>query len=233
MSQKNIKCLAIIPAYNEQETVGMVVDKIFRELPGATVLVVNDCSTDDTSIVARQAGALVIDLPQNLGIGGAMQTGYIYAFVNDFDIAFQIDADGQHPPEELHKLLLPLLSNEADMILGSRYVEKTRYESTFSRRLGMVILSFLISIFARQKIMDTTSGFRGINRNIIKIFAKEYSTDYPEVDALVLIKKNGFRIKEISVEMKQRLGGQSSITPIKSAYYMIKVSLSLLIRSLR
>jgi glycosyltransferase involved in cell wall biosynthesis len=233
MNRVGPRILIIIPAYNEEKSIGVVVKSILCNCPGVTVLVVDDGSMDYTALQAKAAGAKVISLPQNLGIGGAMQTGYLYAFYNDFDIAIQIDADGQHKSEELSKLLEPLKNNEADLVLGSRYIEKTTFKSTLGRRIGMVVLSTLVSVLARQRIYDTTSGFRGVNAKVIKLFAKEYSTDYPEVDSLVLVRKNGLRIKEVPVEMEQRLAGKSSITPMKSAYYMTKVSLALFIRSMR
>lgn len=233
MCHSNLKSLIIIPAYNEEDSIGDIVKRILTNYPSFTVVVVDDGSSDNTAKIARMAGAKVVSLPQNLGIGGAVQTGYLYAFYHGYDIAVQIDADGQHKPEELPKILKPLIENEVDLVLGSRYVEKTEYKSTFSRRTGMIVLSTLVSLIAKQMIKDTTSGFRAVNRKVIELFAREYSTDYPEVDSLVVIKKHGMKIKEVSVEMDQRIAGQSSITMLRSAYYMIKVSLALFIRVLR
>ncbi len=227
------RTLVIIPAFNEEGSIGFVVSRVQRCCPAVTILVVDDGSMDNTAANAKQAGAEVISLPHNLGIGGAMQTGYLYAYYNDFKIAVQIDADGQHKPEELAKLLKPLENNEADLVLGSRFIEKTNFKSTLGRRVGIVILSTLVSLLARQKVYDTTSGFRAVNSKVIKLFAREYSTDYPEVDSLILIRKNHLRIKEVAVKMEQRMSGKSSITPVKSAYYMTKVSLALFIRSMR
>lgn len=233
MNFNDLKVAIIIPAYNEENSIGAVVRTIHSLHPNFTVLVINDGSADRTAAVATAAGANVITLPQNLGIGGAVQTGYIYAHRHGYDIAVQVDADGQHKPEELEKVLAPLVQGEADLVLGSRFVEKTSYQSSLSRRTGIVILSGLVSFFARQPLKDVTSGFRAINRRTIEMFAKDYSTDYPEVDSLVLVKKKGFRIKEVSVEMEQRVAGTSSITMIKSGYYMIKVTLSILMKSFR
>ncbi|WP_307167973.1 glycosyltransferase family 2 protein [Carboxydocella sp. ULO1] len=227
------KTIVIIPAYNEEKSIGIVVKKILKIYPEFTILVIDDGSNDNTADIAFQAGAKVIRLPQNLGIGGAVQTGYLYALYNKYEIAIQIDADGQHKPEELHKILKPIVEKEADLVIGSRYVKKTQYKSTFSRRVGMIILSALVSLITKQVFKDTTSGFRAANRKVIKLFAKEYSTDYPEVDSLVVAKMYGLNIKEVSVEMEQRIAGSSSITPLRSVYYMIKVSLSLLVRAIR
>jgi glycosyltransferase involved in cell wall biosynthesis len=225
--------LVIVPAYNEEQSIFNVVKGIKQNISEATVLVINDGSQDDTEINAKRAGAVVINLPNNLGIGGAVQTGYMYALRKNFEFAIQVDADGQHNHEEISKLLFPLENNESDLVLGSRFVKKTNYKGAVSRRIGIVFLSMLVSLLCRQKILDVTSGFRAVNRKCIKIFAEKYSTDYPEVDSLVLIKKKGLRIKELSVKMETRAYGQSSITSLKSVYYMIKVTLTLLMKKLQ
>lgn len=227
------KVLVIIPAYNEEKSVAQVIRKIHNSVPEADILVVNDGSTDATSQVARQAGAQVVDLPFNLGIGGGMQTGYLYAYRKGYHVAVQIDADGQHNPADLPKLLEQLEKGEADLILGSRYVEKTQYRSTWTRRLGMIILSGMVSLIIGKPVHDTTSGYRVVNRDVMRLFAYNYPIDYPEVEALVLVHQHGFRIREIPVEMRERQAGRSSITPLKSAYYMIKVGLALFMNVLR
>jgi glycosyltransferase involved in cell wall biosynthesis len=228
-----LKVCIIIPAYNEERSIFHVIREILQLHPDFTVLVVNDGSSDRTEQVAKSAGADVITLPQNLGIGGAVQTGYRYAAARGYDIAVQVDADGQHKPEELDKILEPIRQDEADMVLGSRFVEQTGYRSSAGRRTGIIILSSLVTLFARQPLKDVTSGFRAINRKVIKMFAEDYSTDYPEVDSLILVKKEKFRIREVPVEMEQRQTGSSSITSLKSVYYMIKVSLSIMMKSFR
>ncbi|MFZ5986086.1 MAG: glycosyltransferase family 2 protein [Bacillota bacterium] len=228
-----MKILTIIPAYNEEKTIGNVVRRISIHAPQADILVVNDGSKDNTSERAREAGATVIELPYNLGIGGAMQTGYIYARDNDYDVAIQVDADGQHDPSFINDLLEPILSNTADVVLGSRYVSKTCYRSAVFRRMGMIFFSFLVSILINQKLKDTTSGFRAVNKKVISFFANCYPVDYPEVDVLVKLKRNNFKITELAVQMFERQGGKSSITTLRSLYYMIKVSLSLVIGTLR
>lgn len=230
---KDPKILIIIPAYNEENSIQDVVRELLAVPANLTVLVVNDGSADHTAEQADLAGAEVISLAYNLGIGGAVQTGYIYAERHHYDIAVQVDADGQHKPRELSRLLQPIFCGTADMVLGSRFVTRTQYRSSFSRRLGIIVLSGLVSIMNRQRIYDVTSGFRAVNHKGIALFARDYSTDFPEVDSLVLFKHHGLRIQEISVEMEPRLTGRSSITKLKSLYYMLKVSLTLLMRMIR
>lgn len=233
MISETLKVCIIIPAYNEEKSIPQVIRRIYRSHPDFTVVVINDGSTDRTAAVAEEAGADVISLPQNLGIGGAVQTGYLYCARHGFDIAVQVDADGQHKPEELDKIIAPIVEDQADMVLGSRWVEKTGYRSTAGRRAGILILASLVSLISRQTVTDPTSGFRAINRKAIELFAEDYSTDYPEVDSLVLLTKSGLRIREVPVEMDQRQAGRSSITSIKSIYYMIKVTLSIMMKSFR
>lgn len=228
-----MKILTIIPAYNEEASIGTVIRRIQAAMPEADIVVVNDGSRDGTAKVAAGAGAAVIELPFNLGIGGAMQTGYIYARDNGYDIAVQVDGDGQHDPAYIKDLMIPVAGNSADMAIGSRYISKTDYRSSFLRRTGMVFFSTLVGLLTGQTVKDTTSGFRVVNRKVIGYFADHYPTDYPEVDVLVRLHKKRFRIVEMPVEMKERQGGKSSITPIRSIYYMIKVSLSLLIGSIK
>lgn len=227
-----MKVLVIIPAYNEEKSVPGVIREI-RQKPGIDVLVVNDGSKDDTSRVARGAGAIVVDLPFNLGIGGAVQTGYLYAFKNGYDVAVQVDADGQHNPADLERIIAPVIKGEADMVLGSRYVEKTDYKAPFARRMGMVVFSTVVSMINRQPIKDTTSGYRAVSKKVIAYFVDNYPTDYPEVEALILLKKAGFRIREIPVTMAERAHGESSITPLRSVYYMVKVLLAIFMNVIR
>ncbi|HOM03505.1 MAG TPA: glycosyltransferase family 2 protein [Acetivibrio sp.] len=228
-----MKILVIIPAYNEEATIKNVIQRISLKMPQADVLVVNDGSKDNTSLEAKRTGAKVIDLPYNLGIGGAMQTGYIYAKENNYDIAVQVDGDGQHDPSYIKDLIEPIISNSADVVVGSRYISKTNYKSSVFRRMGMIFFSFLVSILTNQKFKDTTSGFRAVNKDVINYFSNHYPVDYPEVDVLVRLKKRNFRIAELPVEMHERQGGKSSITTFRSLYYMFKVSLALIIGTLR
>lgn len=224
--------LVIIPAYNEAATIQNVIKSI-QKATKYDILVIDDGSKDNTAQLAIDTGVKVITLPFNLGIGGAMQTGYMFAKYNNYDIAIQFDADGQHNPLFLEALVDNLLNSDVDMVIGSRYLAKTSYKSCFSRRLGMIIFTFLILLLTRQRINDTTSGFRAVNKSLIEYFSCKYPIDYPEVDVLVRLYKKGFKVKEVSVIMNERQGGKSSITLIKSFYYMIKVSLSLLINYIR
>ncbi len=231
---KNKKLLIIIPAYNEEGAIEKVTDSIKKHLPMADILVVNDCSTDRTGeIVAAIPGVNLINLPINLGIGGAMQTGYKYAYENGYDYAMQTDGDGQHDPAEAAKLIKEIEKEKADMVIGSRFLEKTNYEQSFLRRLGIIIFEFLIKILIHQKVTDATSGFRIANKKIIKKFAEYYPSDYPEPEVLVYLDNAGLKFKEIPAEMVHREHGKSSITSFKSAYYMIKVIYSLLISKIR
>lgn len=230
----DLKILIIIPAYNEEASVSRVISRVKAEIPGADILLVNDGSTDNTSSIARShSGVMVVDLPFNLGIGGAMQTGYIYAYRNGYDIAVQIDADGQHDPAFVHQLMSPILKGDCDMTIGSRYVTLSSYKSSIGRRLGILFFSFLVSFITRQRVKDTTSGFRAVSARVIELFANQYPADYPEVDVLVRLYRNGFKFREIPVEMNKRQGGTSSITPVRSVYYMVKVSLALLVNLVR
>lgn len=224
-----MKCLIIIPAYNEEKNIYNVVTSIRNNNIFADVLVINDGSKDNTYLEAKRAGAEVIDLSENLGIGGAVQTGYIYALKKDYDIAIQIDGDGQHDPRDLENLIKQMKDGGFDMVIGSRFVEKTNYKPSRFRSIGIRYFSKLVSILCRSSYYDTTSGYRLINKKGIRLFEKYYPKDYPEVETIVYACKNGLDVKEISVSMRQRNEGRSSITPLKSVYYLIKVTMNTLI----
>ncbi|GIO86455.1 glycosyl transferase family 2 [Paenibacillus faecis] len=226
-----MKTLIIIPAYNEEGSIAGVIQDIHRHAPEADVIVVNDGSTDRTAELAAAAGAKVLTLPYNVGIGGGMQTGYLYAQRMGYDIAVQMDADGQHPAEELPKLIAK--AREADLVIGSRYVETTSYRSSRMRRAGMVFFSGLVSLVTGQRFTDTTSGFRAAGRKVIELYAAYYPIDYPEVESIVYLKRKGCRITEVATEMHHRKAGKSSITPWKSVYYMVKVTLAVLMNAIR
>jgi glycosyltransferase involved in cell wall biosynthesis len=229
-----MKTVVIIPAYNEENSIRQVIASIKHIVPEADIVVINDGSLDRTGEIARGTGhATVIDLPVNLGIGGAMQTGYLYAHRNGYGLAVQMDADGQHDPAELHKIIQPILEGAADCCIGSRFLEKTEYRSGISRRLGIWFFSWMIHWMIGKTFTDPTSGFRAVNREVIAEFAEYYPEDYTEVEAIVLLDRQSFRVSEVSVLMHARQAGQSSITPIKSLYYMIKVSLAVLITRIR
>jgi glycosyltransferase involved in cell wall biosynthesis len=221
--------IAVVPAFNEEGNVGRVIEEIRAFDPGFEIVVVDDGSTDRTSEVAAQHGAKVLRLPFNLGIGGAVQTGYHYALERGFQLAVQIDGDGQHDPSQLGKLLAPLLADEADLVVGSRFAEGGKYAAGRSRRLGIRLFAALVSALCRQHLTDTTSGFRAVNRKGICLFAADYPHDYPEVEAIVMAVRQRLRLREVAVSMRVREAGHSSITPLRSAYYVIKVTLAVLI----
>ena len=219
----------IIPAFNEEGSIGKVVEEVKTYLPEIEALVVNDGSTDLTSEIAKVKGAIVLDLPFNLGIGGAMQAGYKYAYEKGYDIAIQVDGDGQHDPREIPKLLHVLEKEEADVVNGSRFVGDSEYKASVMRRLGILILSKAISMIVGEKITDPTSGFRAANRRAIQLFSFSYPQDYPEPEAMVLLHQCGLVMKEVPVRINQRYSGESSITKIRSIYYMVKVLLAIFV----
>lgn len=225
-----MKTLIIIPAYNEEQNIRKVVDNIIKNFPQYDYIVINDGSTDQTAEICKNAGYSYINLPINLGIGGAVQTGYRYAYENNYDIAIQIDGDGQHNIAFAEKMIEILEKNQADVVIGSRFLEKEGFQSTGSRRTGIKILSILIRLCTATKVNDVTSGYRAVNKEFIEQYCKDYPNDYPEPEAIVAAVVNGGRIEEIPVIMEERQGGVSSIKFWNSIYYMIKVTLAILIR---
>lgn len=223
-----MKILVIIPAYNEEGNIENVIKDLRENCPEADYLVVNDCSTDSTETVLEGMGANHVRLPINLGIGGAVQTGFRYAFENGYDYAVQFDGDGQHDATYISAILRPLVDGEADMSVGSRFVESEGFQSTAMRRFGINFLSRLIKTLCGVEVKDVTSGMRAFNSKLIALFAREYAQDYPEPEAVLSAGIHGARIVEIPVRMRERQSGKSSISPMKSAYYMIKVTLALL-----
>lgn len=224
-----MRLLAIVPCYNEAATVADVVRGVKAAHPDADVLVVDDGSTDETAENAAGVGAAVLELPYNMGIGAAMQSGYLFALEGGYDVAVQVDGDGQHDPEELHKILAPVLAGEADMVVGSRFIGGEGFKSTPMRRLGIALFSGVLSLLTGDPVSDPTSGFRAAGKKAIRLFAGEYPEDYPEVESLFLAHLAGLRLREIPVVMKPRGGGRSSITPVRSVYYMVKVMMVLFI----
>ena len=225
----NKKCIILIAAYNESESIEKVVDDLFKNHPDFDYVVINDGSTDNTAEILERRGYNYIDLSQNLGIGGAIQTGYKYALENDYDIAIQLDGDGQHDSAYLNDLVKPIIEDKADYVIGSRFLEKEGFQSSAMRRLGIRFLSLLIGVLCFKKVYDVTSGFRAVNRDCIRDFAGYYPSDYPEPEAIVDAAMRRRRILEIPVVMKERMGGKSSINLIRSVYYMLKVSLDIVI----
>jgi glycosyltransferase involved in cell wall biosynthesis len=226
----DLRRVAIVPAYNESGNVGRVVDELVAFDPGLDVVVVDDGSVDDTSRVAREHGARVLRLPFNLGIGGAVQTGFRYAFEQNYDIAVRVDGDGQHDPSQLGAVLAPVLAGDADIAIGSRFAGPSDgYRSSRSRRVGIRLLAWVVSRIIRRRVTDTTSGFQALNRNGIALFARDYPHDYPEVEATVMVFRHRLRAVEVPVSMRERAAGRSSITTLRSIYYMIKVLLAIFV----
>ncbi len=224
-----LRRIAIVPALNEEEAVGRVIDELRAFDPGFDIVVVDDGSTDRTAGIAADRGAHVLRLPFNLGIGGAVQTGYRYAFEHGYDIAVQVDGDGQHDPAQLPAILGPVVAGEADLCVGSRFASGTGYQSSFTRRMGIRLFAWVVSAVVRQKVTDTTSGFRAVNRKGIALFAADYPHDYPEVEATIMCVKHKLRLHEVPVAMRERAGGASSITALRSIYYMTKVLLAIFV----
>lgn len=228
-----MKKLIIIPAYNEQESIKKTVEDIIKNAPEFDYIVINDCSTDRTKEICETEKFNVVHLPVNLGIGGAVQTGYLYAARNGYDIAVQVDGDGQHDPKFLSKMAEFIEAEHADMVIGSRFINKEGFQSSGVRRVGIKYFTMLIKLLTGAKITDPTSGLRMVNREIIEFFAEEYPKDYPEPESVVAILRRKKKVLELPVIMRERSGGVSSISMKKSVYYMIKVSLAILIERIR
>lgn len=226
-----MKILAIVPTFNEEENIENVIESIRDSNPLIDILVVNDGSNDRTAEIARSKEfARVVNLPCNLGIGGAVQTGFKFAERWGYDIAFQFDGDGQHMASEIEAILEPLRDNRADVIIGSRFRgNNSGYRPTFARRMGIKLFEFANLLLIGQRITDNTSGFRAYNRKAIHFLARNYPMDYPEPEAVLILGKNGFRLEEVSVRMREREGGRSSISGVWSFYYMTKVLLALIV----
>ena len=225
--------LIIIPAWNEEENLPNTLADLRQHCPEADPLVINDCSTDGTLNYLRENGIPHLDLTANLGIGGAVQAGYLYARERGYDIAVQFDGDGQHEAAYLPKLIGKIESGAADIAIGSRFVEKEGFQSSGARRAGIGFLSTLIRMLSGVHILDVTSGMRAVNRRFIEEYAESYPQDYPEPEALLTAGLLGARIAEVPVQMKEREKGKSSISPLSSVYYMIKVSLALIMIRIR
>lgn len=228
------RLLLVVPAFNEGANIARVVSDLAEHMPEATVLVVNDGSLDHTSREAHATGLCqVVDLPCNLGIGGAVQTGFKYAERYGYDVVVQVDGDGQHKADEIRRLVAALEGNRYDMVIGSRFLGIESFRSTALRRVGIGLFAIINSLAIRQRVTDNTSGFRAYGREAICFLARHYPVDYPEPEAVILLGRNGFKIKEIPVAMQERQGGTSSINGLKSAYYMVKVLLAIGLNLLR
>lgn len=228
-----MKKLIIIPAYNEEANIEKTVESILRESSGFDYVIINDCSRDNTRKICEEKGYNIVNLPINLGIGGAVQTGYKYAARNGYDMAVQVDGDGQHDPKFLEEMATYLEEHDLDMVVGSRFIEKQGFQSSGLRRVGIRFFTVLIKFLTGKKITDPTSGLRMVGRNVLQIFAEEYPKDYPEPETVVGILRRGMKVEEIPVIMREREGGVSSISMKKSVYYMIKVSLAIIIERIR
>lgn len=228
-----MKKLIIIPAYNESENIENTVRDILEKAPDFDYVIINDCSTDNTREICEANGFNIVNLPINLGIGGAVQTGYKYAFKYGYDIAVQVDGDGQHDPAFLKKMANTLIEEDADMLIGSRFLEKEGFQSSKIRRAGISYFTWLIKLLTKKKITDPTSGLRMINRRLIENFAESYPRDYPEPESVVRVLKLKRKVVEIPVVMRERQGGSSSIRFFNSIYYMIKVTIAILTEKMR
>lgn len=228
-----MKKIIIIPAYNEEENKERTVNAIQKSAQGFDYVIINDCSTDNTRKICEEKEFNIVNLPINLGIGGAVQTGYKYAYENGYDVAVQVDGDGQHDPEFLNTMADYLIEHQVDMVIGSRFIEKKGFQSSITRRMGIQFFSKLIKVLTGKKITDPTSGLRMIGRNVMEIFSEDYPRDYPEPESIVAVLRKNMKIEEIPVVMLERQGGVSSISPKKSIYYMIKVTLAILIERIR
>lgn len=228
-----IKSIVIIPAYNEEKSIVKTVQDICEHAPEFDYVIINDCSTDHTLSVCREHHLHVLNLPVNLGIGGAVQTGFLYAYKNGYDYAIQFDGDGQHDAKYLQEMCDYMIEQNADMLIGSRFLEKEGFQSTGMRRFGIRYFSALIKLLTGQKITDPTSGMRMINRDILAMYSESYPKDYPEPESVVAIINSGKKVMEYPVIMRKRMEGTSSISPLKSIYYMIKVSLAIFLEMLR
>lgn len=226
------KVLVIIPAYNEQDNILETLTALEKSCSNVDYVVINDASTDKTENLLKEHNANYISLPINLGIGGGVQTGYQYALENDYDIAIQMDGDGQHLPEYINEMICAINEVKADIVIGSRFINREGFQSSASRRIGIRMSSLIANMLCGCKVKDVTSGYRAVNRKYIKFFSEEYAQDYPEPEALVQSTLLGAKIVEIPVIMKERTYGKSSITFFKSVYYMIKVSLALMLQKI-
>jgi glycosyltransferase involved in cell wall biosynthesis len=226
---QGLRRIAIVPALNEERNIGRVLDELRAFDPGLEVVVVSDGSVDRTAAVAAEHGAHVLSLPFNLGIGGAVQTGFRFAWERGYQLAVRCDGDAQHDPAELPKVMAPVLAGEADIAVGSRFSGGEGYRSSATRRLGIRLLALVVSAIARQRVTDTTSGFQALNRRALGLFAADYPHDYPEVEGMVMTIKHRLRLVEVPVRMREREHGRSSITAARSIYYMAKVLLALFV----
>lgn len=231
------KIAVIIPAYNEEASIAAVVEEVHRASAEAGLyywpVVVNDCSKDRTGEIISQLSCTALQLPINLGIGGAVQTGFKYALLNGFTHAVQVDGDGQHPPVELKKMYHYMQQSGCDVVVGSRFLEGTGFQSSFMRRFGIKYFMRLNQLLVGVRVHDSTSGLRMLNQKALAVVSSDYPDEYPEPEAVILYTKNGLKIGEVQVEMRERQGGVSSIDGVRSVYYMAKVTIAILYTFIR
>ncbi|HET6571482.1 MAG TPA: glycosyltransferase family 2 protein [Solirubrobacterales bacterium] len=242
---RRIGTLVFIPAWNEAESVASVIDGVRERLPDVDVLVVDDGSTDETAARAAAAGAAVASLPFNQGLGAALQTGYLYALREGYDFCAHLDADGQHPPAEVARLLEQVRADRADLVIGSRFhddgertgdaeeIDGEDYRATISRRIGISVFRFFLTLATRQRFTDTTSGMRAANRRVMELFSENYSPDFAEIESLQLAVREGLRVEEVPVRMLERAGGSSFLTPLRSSFFIFKGLIVLLVGQFR
>lgn len=233
-----MRTLVFIPAWNEEGSVAEVIGDVRACMPEADLLVIDDGSTDGTAARAREAGALVASLPFNQGLGAALQTGYLHALREGYEVCAHLDADGQHPPREVARLLEEIYADRADLVIGSRYrdpgkAESDDYKPTLSRRIGTGVFRFFLTLATRQRFTDTTSGMRAANRRVMALFSEHYSPDFAEIESLQLAVREGLRVEELPVRMLERAGGTSFLTPLRSAFFIFKGLIVLLVGQFR
>jgi glycosyltransferase involved in cell wall biosynthesis len=234
-----VRTLVFIPAWNEEASIAKVIADVREFMPTADILVVDDGSTDATTARAQESGALVATLPFNQGLGAALQTGYLHALREGYDVCAHLDADGQHPAAEVARLLHEVAADHADLVIGSRYsdpdaaVGSDDYRPTFSRRIGTSVFRFFLTLATRQRFTDTTSGMRAANRRVMSLFSENYSPDFAEIESLQLAVRQGLRVEEVPVRMLERTGGSSFLTPVRSAFFIFKGVVVLLVGQFR
>jgi glycosyltransferase involved in cell wall biosynthesis len=233
MARTPKRLLVLVPAFNEEGAVGQVIQAVKNVLPGTPVLVVDDGSADETAAVARNAGAEVVRLPHHLGLGGAVQTGYRFAFEQGFERVVRLDGDGQHPPEEIPSLLAKMDAGGYDMVTGSRYLEYNGYKTQTLRRFGGWVFSIFLRPILGQRISDPTSGFIAVNRNALAVFSHSFPLEYPEIEALVVLRRKAMTFAETPVHMKARIAGVSSIGSWSAVYYMVRVLLGVFVNVIK
>lgn len=227
------KLLILIPAYNEQDAIGGVVSEVHSVMPGAPVLVVDDCSVDDTVSTARAAGARVLPLPHHLGLGGAVQAGYKLAYELGFDYVIRVDGDGQHDPRDIPKILEALEREGCEMVIGSRFVDGSGEHTGLLRAAGILFFRAVLRPILGRPVRDPTSGFVGVNRRALSVFSASFPLEYPEIEALVVLQRKRFRFVEVPCRMRPRRTGRTTITPLKSLYYMVHVLLGVFVNVLK